>query len=254
MKKISILLLLIIPLIAGSAFGQLSDDLSKKYPKKKGHLHFSKEYLSFNYLKDTEERSDTIEVFNSWDQAMEIRPENPPKYLTVVAEPQTLPAGEAGKLIITYSGIKRGAYGFLRYNMAIRTNDDSQPVKTMAVNAYIEEDFSVLTEEEKANPPVLEIPETNFDFGTVKSGDKVKHNFVIRNTGKRDLIIRSTRASCGCTATEPEKDVLAPGEETNIGIVFDTRGRTGRQHKTVSVVTNDPRHSAATLHIQGTVE
>jgi len=138
--------------------------------------------------------------------------------------------------------------------MGLKTNDPKLLVKTIPVNAYIEEDFSGLTEEERANPPVIKVESSRFDFGKVTTGSKVSHDFIIRNEGTRDLVIRSTKASCGCTAIKPEKSVLAPGESSKVGIVFDTRGRTGKQHKTVTVITNDPSNHTVTLHVEGIVE
>lgn len=238
---------------ASCANGQ-EENISAKFPHKMGNLLLDVNFLNFNYLKDTEEKSDTIHIYNNWDQAMEVSPEKPPKYIDVKIIPSTLPAKSEGMIIVSYSGVKRAEYGFVRYSMGLRTNDAVMMVKTFPVNAYIEEDFSQLSAEEMANAPKLVIPLERYDFGTIKSGDVVKYSFRINNGGKRDLVIRSTQASCGCTATKPEKTVIAPGEETYIAIEFDSRGRTGKQHKTVSIYTNDPHYSSATLHIEGMVE
>ncbi|MBE0641092.1 MAG: DUF1573 domain-containing protein [Bacteroidales bacterium] len=197
---------------------------------------------------------DTIRLFNSWDKTMEITPEKPPKHIECRIEPQPIPAGKEALLIVKYYGTAKPDYGFIGYRLGLRTNDMEQMIKTIPVNAYIEEDFSLLSEEEKANPPKIEVQGDRYNFGTVKEGTAVKHDYVIKNIGSRDLIIRSTRASCGCTAIKPAKTVLAPGEESKVGIDLDTRGRKGMQHKTVSIISNDPRQSTVILHVEGMVE
>jgi hypothetical protein len=254
MKRITLFVtVLCLTSIISGAFAQLPEAVKADFPHRKGNLYMSKNFLNFNYLKDSEERTDSFAVFNAWSQPMEVMGEKPPKYMEIVVKPPVIPPQSIGMVYVTYSGIKRGEYGFVRYNAALRTNDADLMLKTFPVNAYIEEDFSKLSDDEKANPPALVIPQENFNFGTAREGDKVVHKFLLKNEGKRDLIIRSTQASCGCTASHPEKTTLAPGEETFVGIEFDTRGRKGRQHKTVTVFTNDPRRSSAVLHFEGKI-
>ncbi|RMF52359.1 MAG: DUF1573 domain-containing protein, partial [Bacteroidetes bacterium] len=96
-------------------------------------------------------------------------------------------------------------------------------------------------------------PVTEFDGGEVLEGQTVEYRFKLRNEGKGDLVIESVKASCGCTAVEPTEKVLKPGQETEIVARFDSRGRTGFQHKTITVETNDPLNSRAILHLKATV-
>ena len=79
-------------------------------------------------------------------------------------------------------------------------------------------------------------------------------NFVITNTGKQDLNIRQTKASCGCTASNPEKSNLKPGESSNIKVTFDSTGRKGEQSKVVFVFSNDPINPTQKITINGIVE
>lgn len=241
-------------LIASSltAFAQDTLDKSKfQYPK--GNLHLSGNQVQFNYIKDTEIRSDTMAVYNDWSKAMEFNFKDAPEYLICKVIPSPLPAGQEGMLVVTYDAIKRNDYGFSGYNLGMYTNDESMPIKTVYINAYIEEDFSLLTEEEKENPPRIVFKEDEFNFGSVKAGEKVKCSFEFSNTGKRDLIVRKTKASCGCTATQLVKKVLKPGESSKIDVVFDTRGRSGKQHKTIFVISNDQRHANYALRVVGNI-
>ncbi|HRZ76162.1 MAG TPA: DUF1573 domain-containing protein [Bacteroidales bacterium] len=241
-------------LMPALTMGQQTTSDIPGYPHKIGHLYFSSNFMNFNYLKDTEDRLDTLKLFNAWDRPMEVVPEKPPKHMECTVLPQPIPPGSEGLLVIKYYGTARPDYGFIGYRLGLRTNDTEQLIKTLPVNAYIEEDFSRLTDEEQANPPKLEILGDRYNFGTVKEGVKVSHEYVVKNSGTRELIIRSTRASCGCTAIKPDKTVLLPGEESKIAVELDTQGRKGIQHKTVTIITNDPKSSTSVIHIEGTVE
>jgi hypothetical protein len=92
-----------------------------------------------------------------------------------------------------------------------------------------------------------------YDFGSVEQGTLVNHTFIISNTGGDALKIKKVSASCGCTAAKPEKSELAPGESTNINVQFNTKGRSGKQRKSVYVDTNDPEHTRLELKIYGVV-
>ena len=76
------------------------------------------------------------------------------------------------------------------------------------------------------------------DFGQVKEGEKVAHTFEVMNTGKTGLLIQNVSPSCGCTTPKYDKKPILPGKKGMIEVVFDTKGRPGKQRKSILVVTN----------------
>jgi len=98
--------------------------------------------------------------------------------------------------------------------------------------------------------PQVGVQQSEHNFGDINQGDVVTHSFVISNTGGDLLKISSVKASCGCTAANPDKNELKPGESTNIVVTFNSKGRKGPQTKTVTVTTNDPEKPQVTLHIK----
>jgi uncharacterized protein (DUF58 family) len=102
--------------------------------------------------------------------------------------------------------------------------------------------------------PKLVIQQTTHDFGDIVQGEKVKHTFVISNSGGDVLKIKDVRAACGCTAVSPEKNELGPGESTNLEVIFNSTGRRGAQKKTVRVTTNDPVTPEVILTITANIQ
>ncbi len=90
-------------------------------------------------------------------------------------------------------------------------------------------------------------------MGDINLGYRVTIDFFVKHDGKSKLIIRKVKASCGCTAIKPAKTVLEPGEETTIMAEFNSAGKSGRQNKSVTVVTNDPKSTTILLRITGDV-
>jgi len=76
------------------------------------------------------------------------------------------------------------------------------------------------------------------DMGKVKEGDKVEIAFRFRNTGNKPLIIKSVTPGCGCTVADYPKEPVMPGKEGEIKGVFDSNGRPGVAHKSMTVAAN----------------
>jgi hypothetical protein len=86
--------------------------------------------------------------------------------------------------------------------------------------------------------PAMTFEKTEHDFGTINQGDKATYAFAFKNTGEADLVIADAKGSCGCTVPAYPKDPVKPGESGEIKVVFNSAGKTGIQHKTVTLTTN----------------
>src|SRR5258708_8811734 len=93
-----------------------------------------------------------------------------------------------------------------------------------------------------------------FDFGTALEGKMVSHVFKIKNTGEGYLDIRGVKTSCGCTTGNPSKTHVAPGDESEISVGFDTRFQKGHQVRTITAFTNDPNNQQVPMTLQGVIK
>ena len=75
--------------------------------------------------------------------------------------------------------------------------------------------------------------------------------FSFKNTGKEPLILTSVRASCGCTTPNWTREPVAPGDEGQIKVHYDTN-RMNNFTKTITVQSN-AGNGAVTLMIKGKV-
>jgi hypothetical protein len=101
--------------------------------------------------------------------------------------------------------------------------------------------------------PVIEILSYEHDFGQVSQGLKLSHDFIVKNSGNQDLIIRELNPSCGCTAAVLEDPILKPGMVTSVRVSFDTAGFTGSKIKTVRVYSNDPGNASLVLRVKADI-
>lgn len=221
------------------------------YPTSVGNLKMMSNHLAFNEIKTTEIRTDSLKIFNNWGHPMEISFTQVPAHITVKAVPATLQSNQEGFIIVTYDATKKNDFGLVYDRVGIRTNDAVQPLKMLNVSANLVQDFSNLSEKELKKAPKIVFAQSTYDFGKVKSGTVVKFSFEFKNEGKQELIIHKVKASCGCTATKPAATHIKKGKSSEIAVSFNTAGRRGRQHKTITVVTNDPTNPQIILNIQG---
>lgn len=80
--------------------------------------------------------------------------------------------------------------------------------------------------------------EVEYDFGEVREGVIVEHDFVFKNTGKVPLSIVEARSSCGCTVPEWPKDPIPPGGKGKIKASFNTEGKPNEQKKLIYITAN----------------
>lgn len=98
--------------------------------------------------------------------------------------------------------------------------------------------------------PIIVFDKTQSDHGTLSEGEKAKFSFHFTNAGKSDLEIQEVQKSCGCTKAEATNKNIKPGEGAEIEGEIDTTGRSGKQMKTVTVKSNDPKTPSVTLRVE----
>ncbi|RYE30431.1 MAG: DUF1573 domain-containing protein [Sphingobacteriaceae bacterium] len=89
-----------------------------------------------------------------------------------------------------------------------------------------------------ANSPVMKFDKEIYDFGKIKTGDKVSYDYAFVNTGKSPLIITNAVASCGCTIPSWPNTPVNPGEKKAIKVIFDSAGKSGLIDKQITVTAN----------------
>jgi len=96
------------------------------------------------------------------------------------------------------------------------------------------------------------IDSASYDFGTIKEGEVIEHDFKFRNDGEYPLILNNITTSCGCTTPEWPKEPIGPKQTSSIKVRFDSKHKSGPQVKTITVYANtEPEYSE--LRLRGIV-
>jgi hypothetical protein len=119
----------------------------------------------------------------------------------------------------------------------VRAREDARPPEAAAVSSV----------------PKIQFDSINFDFGKVKSGEAVKHDFIFTNTGAATLEILEVKPGCGCTTAGDWDKRVEPGKTGKIPLEFHTAAYSGLVAKAAMVNCNDASQTNMTLILRGTV-
>lgn len=103
-----------------------------------------------------------------------------------------------------------------------------------------------------AGKPKAVIAEPIHEAGNVPKGDKITHDFIVKNDGDADLQITNVQPACGCTVVSFDK-VIKPGQTGKVHAVLDSTTFNGPIAKGISVFTNDPDHPQIELTVRANV-
>ena len=227
---------------------------SASYPFAYGALKFKTNHLAFGEIKTNQIKTDSFAVYNDGASPVSIGFPELPAFLSAKAKPEVLNPGNEGFIIVRFDGSKRGDWGGLFDKLTLVTNDEQQPQKVLNISSNIIQDYSHLSAKELAKAPKFQFKSTTYDFGTIKQGSIIEFDFEFVNIGKSPLQIHRVRASCGCTASSPEKMLVKKNQKSKIHTSFNSAGRNGRQHLTINFISNDASQPDLVLTITGNVE
>jgi hypothetical protein len=101
--------------------------------------------------------------------------------------------------------------------------------------------------------PEFKFEVEEYNFGTVKQGDKVEYEFRFTNAGTEPLIISNVQSTCGCTVPDWPKEPIQKNETKSIKVIFNSAGKMGLQNRPITIFSN-AKTSPKVIHLKGNVE
>lgn len=225
------------------------------YPSNFDSVRFSSNMVYFDSLFYGEVKSKTIQIWNTKKVSATISCKNLPKYMKFNVKPSSLKPNEKGVIELFYDSKEKNDWGYVTDYINFIVNNKIVPANNRVnISADIKENFSKLSPKEIEKAPKLVIPENSYEYGTIKKGDVIKHDFELRNEGKSNLLIRKVSSSCSCTVSDFKSKTIKPGESENITATFNSAGKNGETHTTITIISNDPKNSKTILFMNGKVE
>ncbi|HEY3370785.1 MAG TPA: DUF1573 domain-containing protein [Prolixibacteraceae bacterium] len=86
--------------------------------------------------------------------------------------------------------------------------------------------------------PKFVFSEEIHNFGSLKAGEIVSFTFIFKNEGTKALTITNVDSGCGCTEVKIPNKTIAPGQEGQIEVIYNSAGEVGKQLKTITLYSN----------------
>lgn len=231
------------------------DKVEDVYKFTVGDMRLQTIYATFGEIYKNKAATYTIKIFNaSNDKPASLTFRKIPAHLKIRVIPEVIEPQQEGRIELEYITAGKNDWDYVVDRLDLLINEQAFTNNRINVTANIKEDFSGISAEEMALAPRVEFDSHNYDFGVILGDKVVEHVFKLTNTGKSNLFIRKVTATCGCTAVQPAKTMIPPGDSTVIKVVFNPSGREGNQKKAITVITNDPKRSKSILWINAVVQ
>ncbi len=107
---------------------------------------------------------------------------------------------------------------------------------------------------EKGPYPKVVTTETEFDFGVLEINQEGKHEFILRNEGESDLVIKKGPTTCKCTLSEVADKPIPPGSDAKVLLTWKPAPGMDQIRQTAEIYTNDPKRPTVSLVINGKLQ
>ena len=231
--------------------------LSEVYPISYGPLGLRESLIKCGNLEQGRQKSEAVLVANTSKKPITVTFADTDKNLSLSVSPNPIPAESTAELSFTVTA-DRSIWGKHTYYATPLIDGKAYSNKEGKSNigfwAFTKENFSHLTQDEKAKGPRPTFEESTYSFGKIKKGETVHAQFTFKNDGKECFCIYKVNADAKrwSHSTIP---AAMPGEKVTFRVHLETDNLPAGEHLTiVTLTTNSPLRPIVNLFIAGYIE
>ena len=215
-------------IVTGVVIGS-SNTLRSRYPVEAGPLKLRTAQLPFGTVLKGRSKSTFLEVYNASQSPVKPEWSGVPPYIRVTAaDPEGIPPGEQTVYTLSLTPTATDLYGVLIDSAYISVPGPTK--QKIDLTAILEEDFTMLTPQQRQKAPVVELESNRLDFGRVNpSNGPVTATTKVKNVGKSPMLVRRIYT------TDPGVDVtissmkIKPGKTATITVTADPQATASRE-------------------------
>ena len=166
-----------------------------------------------------------------------------PPYLEAVAVPERIGKKGTGKIKVTLDTDKLPKFGLTTATVYLSRfpGDKVSEENSIPVSAVLLPDFSNMSQQQRLNPPAVELSATELTIPPLEENAKKKLTVVVKNVGKSDLEITDLQVFNPALGVQLKKRVLKPGAQTKMKITaYGKYLKKVKGTPRVLMITNDP--------------
>lgn len=250
--------------IRGTVIGAKAT-VEKRYPIEADPLRLTTAILPFGEVRDTQVKSNYIELYNNTPDSITYSVAQVPPYIHILTSPNPVPPGSQGVISATWYGKDTPTVGFVCDTLMLLPDSRSPEKKVpLTFTANVTQDFSALTEEQMQRAPRALLSPTTLDFGQLSpsDGEKTLHVTVTNEGTSAPLHIRRAyipadtgnpygALPAGALTIGPFPDKIKKGKSAHIPVTIHPSLLASHPlvNTQLTLITDDPIHPTLTLRI-----
>ena len=245
--------------IEGAVVGS-PQSVKQSFPVDAGDLQFTSLILPLGELKKGQMMSNPITTYNSSNDTLRLSFDNNTSHITCQAIPDTIPPGHISTISTFFNSLSTPVWGINDDNITLIStplHSNRAPSKiNVNVVANVVEDFSKLTDEQRASAPECSIdPDKVMMHITSGNAKSAEECITVKNTGKSNLIVRRAMSSDKALTVKCDKTLVKPGEKATVTVKVNPVKVDGNVlNSQITLITNDPASPRITVRVVGEIK
>lgn len=213
------------------------------HPYEIGAIRLNKDAIEFDDANKGDKPTVEILVANTSDEVYTPVLMHLPPYLEAVATPERIGKKGTGKIKVTLDTDKLPKFGLTTATVYLSRfpGDKVGEENAIPVSAILLPDFSHISQQQRLNPPAVELSSMEITFPPMSEKEKKTQTVIVRNVGKSNLEITDLQVLDPVLGVHLKTRVLKPGAQTKMKIT--AYGKYLERIKgtpRVLMITNDP--------------
>ena len=235
------------------------ESVSRFFPVGAGDLEFTNLVMAAGEVKKGLLRNNSITAYNSGTDTLVITFDNNTSHITPHAVPDTVPPGGISTMTFFFDTMRTPVWGINDDHIIIIAtplHSDKVPIYAYAnIVVNVVEDFSQLTDEERAKAPTCEVTTDKLLFDNLHRCEIAEATLSLKNTGNSNLIVRRVMSTDKAITTKCDKTLLKPGKEAIVNIkVNPNKVGSNILNSQLTIITNDPANPRIEVRVVGEVK
>lgn len=227
--------------------------ISELFPLHYGAVGIKESVLSLGQLEQGASRSIEVELANITSKSVSVSFSDMTQGLSLSASKLDIAPNSIVKVICTVNTAKTSSKKWGKTPFSFTMSVGGKSFKNfITIEPLIKENFSDMSEQQKRYAAFPQFGSSSLDFGVVKAGEKLKGEFVVKNSGREVLkIYKADTSEAGAVLSLPGDVAAAASDKIEVNI--DTAGQSGEILNIITLVTNSPTRPIINLFIIYTV-
>ena len=227
------------------------------YPIHFGDLGLREYYIRCGNLEQGKSKTETVLVANISSSPLTVDFKDISEDFEISVTPNPIPPKATAEMNLTVHS-DREKWGKNDYWATLllngKTVTDKGKIRKIGAWAFTKENFSHLTEDQKAKGPRPMFETSTYSFGKIKKGETVHAEFTFTNQGKQTFRIYKVDVDA-CCYSHSDIPAAAPGEKVTFRVHLDTKDmKAGESLSIITLTTNSPLRPIVNLFMAGWIE